>query len=113
MRGQDDDPAQGVVRTRYEYRVTVPEPSAALSLPIGVLGLAGLAAMIFGSGWVATGGQWALGLTFLAHVVEFVVHRKLFERAGGSMGHHFVQTMIYGLFHCTPIKERLESRPDA
>jgi len=33
------------IRMRYEFLVTVPEPSAALSLPIGVLGLAGLAAM--------------------------------------------------------------------
>jgi hypothetical protein len=36
------------------------------------------------------------------------VHRSLFERAAGSMGQRFVQTVIYGLFHWTPIKERLE-----
>jgi hypothetical protein len=67
-----------------------------------------VAAMILGSGWVATLGQWVFGLTLVAHVVEFFVHRSLFERAEGSMGHHFVQTLIYGLFHWTPIKERLE-----
>ncbi|MCA9501830.1 MAG: hypothetical protein H6748_15380 [Spirochaetaceae bacterium] len=35
--------AQGTARVRYEYRVTVPEPSAAL--PLGVATLAGLASM--------------------------------------------------------------------
>jgi len=35
----------GTLRMRYEFLVTVPEPSATLSLPIGVLGVAGLAAM--------------------------------------------------------------------
>jgi hypothetical protein len=27
------------------------------------------------------------------------------EAAGGSMGHHFVQTLIYGLFHWKPLEE--------
>ena len=64
---------------------------------------------LFGSGWISTVGQWAFGLIFAAHIIEFIVHRSLFEKAEGSMGHHFVQTMIYGLFHWTPIKQRLES----
>jgi uncharacterized protein YhhL (DUF1145 family) len=68
-----------------------------------------VAAMVFGTGWLATIGQWVFGLTLLAHIVEFIVLRSLFERAGGSMGHHFVQTLIYGLFHWTPIKQRLDS----
>lgn len=42
MRGSTAHPAQGVVRTRWEYRVTVPEPSGSLSLPLGMAGLAGL-----------------------------------------------------------------------
>jgi hypothetical protein len=35
----------GDFQIRYEYRVTVPEPSASLSLPIGALTLAGLSMM--------------------------------------------------------------------
>ncbi|MFT5441761.1 MAG: hypothetical protein ACI8W3_000803 [Myxococcota bacterium] len=65
--------------------------------------------MLLGSGWIGTAGQWTFGLLVVAHAVEFVVYRSLFERAEGSMGHHFVQTMIYGLFHWTPIKEKLEA----
>ncbi|MGH0033834.1 MAG: hypothetical protein ACQGVK_02260 [Myxococcota bacterium] len=68
-----------------------------------------IAAMALGSGWVATAGQWVFGLTFVAHLVEFFVNRSLFEKAEGTMGHHFVQTMIYGLFHWTPIKKQLEA----
>ena len=69
--------------------------------------IGGPAAMLFGSGGIATAGHIVFWLTLVAHLVEFAVHRSLFERAGGSMAHHFAQTMIYGLFHWTPIKQRL------
>ncbi len=64
-----------------------------------------LAAILFGSGWVETVGQGVFGLTFVAHVVEFLMNRSLFEESDGSMMHHFVQTMIYGMFHWLPIKQ--------
>jgi hypothetical protein len=67
------------------------------------------AAMIFGGGWISTIGQWAFGLTLIAHIVEFIINRSVFQRAGGSMLHHFAQTLIYGLFHWKPIKDRMES----
>lgn len=35
-------PTQGTVRVRYVFKVTVPEPSASLSLPLGVACLAGM-----------------------------------------------------------------------
>jgi len=76
---------------------------------VWVIWIGGLAAMLFGSGWVSTIGSAVFWLTLVAHLVEFFVNRPLFEKAEGSMGHHFVQTMIYGLFHWQPIKERLES----
>jgi hypothetical protein len=75
---------------------------------VWVLWIGCLAAILFGSGWVSTIGNAVFWLTLFAHVIEFLVNRSLFEKAGGSMVHHFVQTMIYGLFHWTPIKERLE-----
>ena len=73
---------------------------------VWVIWIGSLAAMWFGSGWVATIGQAAFGLTLIAHLVEFFVFRSLFERAEGTMGHHFVQTMIYGLFHWKPLEEQ-------
>jgi len=76
---------------------------------VWVLWIGSIAAAVFGSGWTTVIGQWVFGLTFAAHVIEFLVNRSVFERAGGSMGHHFVQTMIYGLYHWKPIKERLEA----
>jgi len=80
---------------------------------IWVLWIGSLAAVLFGSGAVATVGAWVFGLTLVGHLVEFVAMRRLFERAGGSMGHHFVQTLIYGLFHWRPIQERLRSREES
>jgi hypothetical protein len=42
---------EGTISAQFEFRTRfpVPEPSAALSLPIGALGLAGLAAMKSGT----------------------------------------------------------------
>jgi hypothetical protein len=61
------------------------------------------------SGWVATAGQVLFWITLFAHIVECFMNLKLFRRAGGSLANHIVQTLIYGLFHWTPIKERLEA----
>jgi len=80
---------------------------------VWVLWLGSLAAMIFGEGGIATAGKVVFGLTAVAHVAEFVMNRELFAKAGGSTGHHFVQTMIYGFFHWSPIKEELEGGDNA
>jgi hypothetical protein len=76
---------------------------------VWIFWIGAVAAMTFGSGWIATVGQVIFGLLFVAHLVEFFMNRALFVREGGPMLHHFVQTMIYGLFHWKPIKERLEA----
>ena len=68
-----------------------------------------LLAIFLGSGWVVTAGHVVFWVTLVAHVVECFMNLDLFRRAGGSMTHHIVQTLIYGLFHWTPIKERLEA----
>lgn len=70
--------------------------------------LGGVLGMLMDWGWVSTLLQAVFWLTIVAHFVEFLMNRSLFEKAGGSMGHHFVQTMIYGLFHWQPIKRELE-----
>lgn len=72
---------------------------------VWVLWIASILAMFLASGWIATIGSWVFWLLIVVHFIEFVVHLSLFKQAGGSMFHHFVQTMIYGLFHWTPIKE--------
>ena len=38
--------------------------------------------------------------------MEFLVKKSVMERAGGSMGGHFLQTLIYGLFHWKPLEEQ-------
>jgi ABC-type Co2+ transport system permease subunit len=73
---------------------------------VWVIWLGSLAAIFFGSGWVSSVGELAFWGTLVAHAVEFVVKRPVMEAAGGSMLHHFVQTLIYGLFHWKPLEER-------
>ena len=68
-------------------------------------------AMVLAGGWIAMAGRIVFGLLFVAHLAEFVMKRDVFARAGGSMGHHFVQTMIYGLFHWKPLEEQLGDVP--
>ncbi len=83
-----------------------------LKYSVWVVWVGGPAAMLFGTGWIATAGHLVFWLTLLAHIGEFFAQRSLFERAGGSMTHHFVQTLIYGLFHWMPIKQRLAEAPE-
>ena len=64
------------------------------------------AAIVFGSGWVYGVGHFVLWLTLGAHLAEFLVKRPVMQRAGGSMGGHFLQTLIYGLFHWKPLEEQ-------
>lgn len=45
----------------------------------------------------------ALRLAFVimlaAHALEFLFFQRTLARLGGSLGHHFVQVLFYGLFH--------------
>jgi uncharacterized protein YhhL (DUF1145 family) len=40
------------------------------------------------------------------HTIEFFVKKSVLEKAGGSMGQHYVQVLIYGLFHWKPLEEQ-------
>jgi len=73
-----------------------------------ILWVAVLVGSLFASGTLATVSQWVLGFLVVAHLAEFVVKRDVLAAAGGSMGHHFVQTLIYGLFHWKPLEEAQE-----
>ena len=80
---------------------------------VWVLWIGCLVAMFLASGWLATAGRWLFWILVLAHVVEFFMKRDLFQRVGGSIVHHFVQTMIYGLFHWRPLEEQLADNSGA
>jgi hypothetical protein len=72
---------------------------------VWILWIGSLLAIGLGSGWIVTAGKIAFGATLVAHVAEFAVKRSVLERADGSMGHHFIQTLIYGLFHWKPLED--------
>jgi uncharacterized protein YhhL (DUF1145 family) len=72
-----------------------------------------LAGAVFGSGWLATASIVVFGLMGAAHVAEFFVKKSVLERAGGSMGNHFVQVLIYGLFHWKPLEDQQAASSDS
>ena len=74
----------------------------------GVLGMwfIILLGMIFASGGLATAANFAFLSILLVHVVEFFLKKGVLEKAGGSMGQHFLQTMIYGLFYWKPLEDQ-------
>lgn len=52
-------------------------------------------------------GKWVFWLMAAAHVAEFGVFVKLFQRTGEPLGGHFLQTLLYGMFHVQDVKARL------
>lgn len=52
-------------------------------------------------------GRIAFWVTAAAHVVEFVIYRPTLRRAEGSMGHHFLQVLVFGVFHYKEVQEEL------
>jgi len=72
---------------------------------IWIVWLGALAAIFWGTGWISTAGHGVFWIMLAVHVAEFFVKRPLFEAAEGSMGHHFVQTLIYGFLHWKPLEE--------
>lgn len=81
-----------------------------LKYGVFVLWLGSSAAMFFGDGMVALGGKVTFWLTLGTHVAEFGWKYPLFQRVGGDMSRHFIQTLVYGLFYWKPIEDGLAGR---
>jgi hypothetical protein len=75
-----------------------------------VLWVGSSAAMFFAEGSVALAGMVTFWGTIIAHVGEFIWKYPLFQRVGGDMSRHFIQTLIYGLFYWKPIEDSLGRR---
>lgn len=71
-----------------------------------VMWLVLLIGMLIGSGTIASISSFAFWALIVIHGIEFFVKKGVLEKAGGSMGQHFVQVMIYGLFHWKPLEEQ-------
>ena len=51
-------------------------------------------------------GRLVFWIMLAAHVVEFLVFRRTFERAGGGLAHHFLRTLVFGFFHIRDVREQ-------
>ena len=74
-----------------------------------VLWIVLIVGIVFGTGTLATAAQVVLVLLAVTHIAEFFVKRDVLTRAGGTMGQHFIQTLIYGFFHWKPLEESQNS----
>ena len=70
-----------------------------------VVWVACIVAMNASLGWISTIGAGMFWLMLIAHVVEFVIKKSVMEKAGGSLGQHFAQTLLFGMFHWKPLEE--------
>lgn len=68
-----------------------------------------LLGMLFGSEAVARYSNYAFVGIALVHVVEFLLKKNVLAKAGGSLGQHFLQVMIYGIFHWKPLEDQQAS----
>ena len=71
------------------------------------LWIACLAAFVLPAGmwWASAGRTLFVGL-LVVHALEFVVFLPKLRAAGGSLGHHFVQTLIFGIVHVRGLAPR-------
>jgi len=72
---------------------------------VGFVWVVCLAMMLAMSGTAATIATVLFWGMAAAHLAEFFLKRGVMARAGGSMGHHFVQTMLFGVFHWKPLED--------
>lgn len=64
------------------------------------------AAVMLAPGTATTVIVWFLGVTLIAHVIEFLVKFGVMKQAGGSMAGHFVQTLLFGFMHWRPLEKK-------
>ena len=76
---------------------------------VWILYIACVLAILLSDGFLASAGRWLIIILAVVHFLEFIVKRDVMARAGGSMGNHFVQTMIYGFLHWKPLEDAQNS----
>ena len=76
---------------------------------VWILYIACVLAILLSDGFLASAGRWLIIILAVVHFLEFNVKRDVMARAGGSMGNHFVQTMIYGFLHWKPLEDAQNS----
>lgn len=81
-------------------------PMETMKYSVWILWIGSLAAIFYNG---STVGHLVFWGTLVAHLVEFMMKRRLFEKVGGSMQTHFIQTMIYGLFYWHPLERDLQN----
>lgn len=54
--------------------------------------------------WAGVYGPRILGFLVVAHAIECVVFLPKLRKLPGSLGHHLVQTMLFGILHLRSVE---------
>lgn len=55
-------------------------------------------------------GRIAFFVTAIAHVAEFFIYRPTLRKAEGTMNHHFLQVLLFGVFHYKEVEAELDAK---
>ncbi len=58
--------------------------------------------------WAST-GRMLFGTLLAVHAVETLVFLPRLRAAGGSLAHHVIQTLLFGLLHVGPLRSDVTS----
>ncbi len=79
--------------------------STKLTVLLVYLVLAGVAVFYSGTD-VSSAIAWTFVALAAIHLLEFALKLRTLRAAGGSMVHHFFQTMIFGIAHWRPLERK-------
>jgi hypothetical protein len=72
-----------------------------------VFAMLAVAALLKRNSKVGIAGKWILISVPFVHLLEFVFVYKTLQQADGSLLSHFLQTLIFGYAHWSPIYQNL------
>ena len=55
-------------------------------------------------------GRIGFFVTVIAHIAEFFIYRPKLERAEGTLNHHFLQVLLFGMFHYREVEAELAAK---
>lgn len=73
---------------------------------LAIYAVAAIYGLIFASPETADIIMWIFIALPIVHVLEFGLAYRILKSAGGSMGNHFLQTLVFGYVHWLPLRKK-------
>ncbi len=82
---------------------------AAGKIIVGVIWLWSVLCLLAPSLPLASVGGFVFWILVVVHAIECAVFLPRLRRAGGSLGHHLVQTFLFGIAHLSTLRAEAEA----